>query len=242
MNNKKTGTLSEQVHDGIIDLLKSGEGKTNKLPSEAELVRRFGASSTTVREALTMLRLEGLITKKHGSGNYFHRSVLEAKDRIDQYFGFNKYLEARGYKVGQILSSVEKKPAPERAAKALGLEPGDETVAFSCSYTADGLPVIYSDYYLNTEDLSEEIPATLKTPLTIYDLMVGYFENPYAYTRVEYLPYLSDEADRDHLSVEVGVPLVAMTNTYYSSYDKPMVYGFHKFNHDYVNLVTITIH
>ena len=242
MKNNKTGTLSEQVHDGIIELLKSGNEESNKLPSEAELVRHFGASSTTVREALTMLRLEGLITKKHGSGNYFHRSVLDANDRIDQYFGFNKYLEARGDKVGQVLSPVVKKPVPERAAKALGLEPGEETYTFSCAYTADGVSVIYSNYYLSARDMKGRLPGTLKAPVTIYDVMLKYYENPYAYTRVEYIPCLSEEADRERLSVEPGIPLVAMTNTYYSSFDRPMVLGYHKFNHDYVSMVTITIH
>ena len=120
MKNNKTGTLSEQVHDGIIELLKSGNEESNKLPSEAELVRHFGASSTTVREALTMLRLEGLITKKHGSGNYFHRSVLDANDRIDQYFGFNKYLEANKDRLIRTVCLISQPPSINYLDKETG--------------------------------------------------------------------------------------------------------------------------
>jgi len=234
--------LAEQLKDEIIEMLRNGDYSSPQLPSEAELSRRFEVSLTTVREALTMMRLEGLITKKHGSGNYFHKSILDINNRIDQYPGFNKYLEAQGYKVRQIVSPVIRKPVPEDLAAVLDLEAGEEAAAFTSAYLADGVPAIFSEYYLSLKNLKTDIPKKLKPPVTIYGIMADYYSQPYAYAKVEYLPLSATEAEKEQINAEPGTPLVAMCNTYYTSYDNPIIFGYHKFNHDYVKLVMITIH
>ena len=47
--------------------------KTGKLPSEAQLCRRFGVARGTVREALAALQREGLIEKRNGAGSFLTR-------------------------------------------------------------------------------------------------------------------------------------------------------------------------
>ena len=234
--------LAEQLKDEIIEMLRTENYTSPQLPSEAELSRRFEVSLTTVREALTMMRLEGLITKKHGSGNYFHKSILNINNRIDQYFGFNKYLEAQGHKVSQTVSPVVKMPAPDNILSVLGLEKGDEVAKFSSAYRADGVPAVFSEYYLSLNSLKTDIPKKLKPPVTIYGVMTDYYAEQYAYTKVEYLPLSATEAEKEQVNADPGTPLVAMCNTYYTTYDRPIIFGYHKFNHDYVQLVMITIH
>src|SRR5690606_40150711 len=45
----------------------------SRLPSEAEMARRFGVSRTVIREAVSRLKSEGLVGTRQGSGT----SVLE---------------------------------------------------------------------------------------------------------------------------------------------------------------------
>ncbi len=47
-----------------------------KLPTEAELMRTYGVSRQTVREALSLLVREGLIEKRHGSGTFIAPGVF----------------------------------------------------------------------------------------------------------------------------------------------------------------------
>lgn len=56
-------SLREQIHS---NQLRSG----SKLPTEETLTKEYSASRQTVRQALSILRIEGLITQIQGSGTY----------------------------------------------------------------------------------------------------------------------------------------------------------------------------
>ena len=59
--------LSEQVLDELRSMIRSGEFAPNDyLPSERDLMQRFGVGRPAVREALQALHTQGLITIKHG--------------------------------------------------------------------------------------------------------------------------------------------------------------------------------
>ncbi|MBK1882807.1 GntR family transcriptional regulator [Luteolibacter pohnpeiensis] len=59
--------VARQLRDEVI----SGRyGKNGKMPSEAQLVSRFGVSRPTVAKALSLLGSEGLVERRAGSGTY----------------------------------------------------------------------------------------------------------------------------------------------------------------------------
>lgn len=51
-----------------------------RLPSERELSDRFETSRATIREAIIMLELKGLVQVKQGAGIYFTDKKIESKD------------------------------------------------------------------------------------------------------------------------------------------------------------------
>ena len=60
-----------QIFEKLQNEISSGRYKPGKrLPSEAELVRRFGASRMTVFRAMHELQSLGLVTRRVGSGTY----------------------------------------------------------------------------------------------------------------------------------------------------------------------------
>jgi len=61
----------QQILNCLRDSITAGEYAVGaRLPSESELVRRFGASRVTVNRALRELQLAGLIDRRAGSGSY----------------------------------------------------------------------------------------------------------------------------------------------------------------------------
>jgi DNA-binding FadR family transcriptional regulator len=66
--------LSAGIYHEIFALIVAGEFAVNaRLPTEADLSRRFGASRPVVREALARLRDDGVIVSRQGSGSYVRR-------------------------------------------------------------------------------------------------------------------------------------------------------------------------
>ncbi|GCB48560.1 GntR family transcriptional regulator [Streptomyces sp. NL15-2K] len=68
---QRPGALYQQVAAAIREAILSGEFTPDSLlPSEAQLMARYGVSRPTVRNAIAALRAEGLIDVRHGKGSF----------------------------------------------------------------------------------------------------------------------------------------------------------------------------
>ncbi|MEU8974704.1 GntR family transcriptional regulator [Streptomyces monashensis] len=72
---QRPGALYQQVAAAIREAILSGEfAPDSLLPSEAQLMTRYGVSRPTVRNAIAALRAEGLIDVRHGKGSFVRSS------------------------------------------------------------------------------------------------------------------------------------------------------------------------
>jgi GntR family transcriptional regulator, transcriptional repressor for pyruvate dehydrogenase complex len=100
------GNRVDAVYGGIIEAMSSGEfAESARLPTETELAERFGVSRPTVREALSRLRLDGLIASRRGSGSFVLRrpdrnikrfAPIESIADVQRCFAFRIALESTG--------------------------------------------------------------------------------------------------------------------------------------------------
>ena len=71
--------LSDQVLDELRSMIRSGEFSADDyLPSERDLMQRFGVGRPAVREALQALHTQGLITIKHGERSRVNQLTANA--------------------------------------------------------------------------------------------------------------------------------------------------------------------
>lgn len=69
------GSLPDRVYARVVEAILRGDfAPTGKLPTESELVGKFGVSRPTVREALSRLRSDGVIDSRRGAGSYVIKS------------------------------------------------------------------------------------------------------------------------------------------------------------------------
>ncbi len=69
-------TMTELVARRLVGLLSNGNLKPgDKLPPERDLARQLKVGRTTVREALKLLTLSGLLKARRGDGTYVNREV-----------------------------------------------------------------------------------------------------------------------------------------------------------------------
>ncbi len=70
-SSEELGPKYKQIYNQLHQALVSNEYKPGeKLPSESELVSRFGASRPTVSRALARLEIDGLVERRAGSGTF----------------------------------------------------------------------------------------------------------------------------------------------------------------------------
>src|SRR5205823_5087405 len=76
MSTAHVGPKYQQVFDALEQDILAGKYKPGgKLPSEAALVKQFGASRITVGRAVRDLRQRGLVERRAGSGTYVRDAV-----------------------------------------------------------------------------------------------------------------------------------------------------------------------
>lgn len=77
MTTKSELSKYERIRQTLIEAIASGEYEAGqRLPSESELVKAFGASRPTVNRALRELQLSGVIERRAGSGSYVRADAV----------------------------------------------------------------------------------------------------------------------------------------------------------------------
>jgi GntR family transcriptional regulator len=140
-----------QIADQLRDSIRRHEFRPgDRLPSERELVERYGTAHATARQAISLLISDGLVVPRQGKGVFVrerpplvHR--LEAKRRI--------LSEARdqGRQAEARLLSVEELTAPVEVASRLNLdvEKGGKVVVRQYLLVVDGEPVQLANSYFD---------------------------------------------------------------------------------------------
>ena len=102
--------IEELLYSGVF---KAGE----RLPSERELSERFNTSRTTIREAIIMLELKGVLNVKQGSGIFF----VDSTDKLNQK-SLMPYSEIGPFELLQARQVIESFNELQEMKKIIGLQ------------------------------------------------------------------------------------------------------------------------
>lgn len=124
----------------------------SRLPSEPQLVERFGAAQGTVRRALSVLQSEGLVEARHGAGVFVRagRPILRRTGRGPRTSVWAADLETRQLDVDQ--GQVYIAPGPRHVEAVLG---HCDMWVRARRYLLDGRPVMLAKSYVSIEDMPD---------------------------------------------------------------------------------------
>lgn len=120
-----------------------------RLPSERELVDSYGVSRPTIRDAIDLLRAEGIVVTEHGKGVFVRppaqiqrlaRSRLSKAARAENKGAFLADAAAKGFTPSSSVR-VRFEPADARTAEVLAISEGDEVCVRDRVMRANGLVV-----------------------------------------------------------------------------------------------------
>jgi len=232
---RETHSLSDLVKDAIVKMITTESFPNNKLPAESKLAERFGCSIAVVREALLLLSKDGVITKRQGSGNYFHLSALNSGTRIDQFPGFRQMLKNEGYEVDGHSYNFRTELPDEATRKALNLEEGEKVVAYERLLYANGHPAIRCLNFLPEKLFRKEVTDS-QVDLPLFDVFRDSLHLEMAYGRMQFYPHLATADEAARLEVEEGRPIILMEEEYYSLEDIPMGYSRNLLNDKFITV------
>jgi len=215
--------IRDWLMDRILSLdLKRGE----QLPSEHDLVRQFGASRVTVRQALEALRAEGIVESQHGRGWFLRR--VRAVQNLGRLQGFGEMLAPMGVPVRSKVLDVSECTAPEAIADAFAAAQGTNVVRIARLRLAGGRVMSYDLSYfpidigrrLSQEDLARQ------DVFVLFERALG-IRLGFADVTIEVAPAEDDPATQ--LNVTTGTPIFKLTRLTHDNRGLPIdfeyVYG-----------------
>ncbi|MRH92418.1 UTRA domain-containing protein [Nocardia sp. SYP-A9097] len=144
--------LARRLHDLLRTALRDGAFGSGKLPSEAELMTQYQASRDVVREALDLLRHDGLIERRRGVGTvpvrteYLVSGALPPEGRsLEEHLALGR--------ISPRLLHWAWVPAPEVIAEHLdGISLGDDCLCIEYVLLLDRRPIALFTNYLRAPE------------------------------------------------------------------------------------------
>ncbi|XOQ36042.1 MAG: HTH gntR-type domain-containing protein [Lactococcus sp.] len=131
-----------QIHDEIKHQIETGLFEVGqRLPSERVMAEQFGVSRMTLRQAVTSLVEEGILTRHVGSGTYVASDRVREKMRGTT--SFTEIVQNLGKTPSSRVLSYQKTKANEVECDKLQLKKGAQIIRMERIRYADDLPICY---------------------------------------------------------------------------------------------------
>jgi GntR family transcriptional regulator len=216
-----------QIADDLAMQIRSGTLKAGKpVPSESELMDRYGVASGTVRKAVAELRAAQLIETHQGRGSFVRsRPPVQRKSsdrfrRSHRKAGKAAYLaeaEQSGGKPSVTVLYVGPADASSEIAERMKIEAGSKVLARKRRYFRDGIP---------TEEASSYLPWDV-----VRDIPEMFAENPggggiyarleeHGHTLAEFTETvtarLASKSEASALALSPGAPVIHLVRSAFS--------------------------
>jgi GntR family transcriptional regulator len=197
------GSLADQIQRGELS---SGDW----LPSERELAKELSVSRLTVRQALSTLREQGLITPQHGKGYYVRQPQIEQP--VDILIGFSQNMLARGIRPGARILELQTVLADRSLAPELEVGLGEPVFAVHRLRLANEMPVALEYSYFPTR-LFPDLDGHDLEARSIYAILAEEYGVTLASAHQALEPVIAQPATARLLEVPRGAPLMQVVRT-----------------------------
>lgn len=200
-----------------------------RVPTESQLSTRYATSRNTVRQALDVLRNEGLVMSHQGRGTFvraeppmrYYASLTGSRNRrlASRRDTFSQQVEAQGKRARQV-STVEVVPALTEIAAHLKLKEGEPVAVRRRVMYADDEPLQLGDSYypldiVQGSEIMNEADVVRGTDQVLEEL--GHIPTRYEDEITWRMPS-AEEATKLHLSA--GTPVGRLLRTSLDQHDR----------------------
>ena len=210
--------LEAQIAGGIA----GGEFPVgSRLPTEDDLVQRFGVSRTTVRKAIQNLSSRGLIEIRRGTGTFVTQPRITQD--LTELTGFVEDMDALGHAATARLMDRIVLAADAEVARQLGLVVGTRVMRIRRVRLANGVGISVDETYLPLE-IGKKVALHDLEIEPIFKLLEQRYNIPLIEAEYRLEAVLAERNVAAALEVEAGSPIFRIERTSYSLGGKPVDY------------------
>jgi GntR family transcriptional regulator len=222
--------LHMQIRELLRTRIMDGVYKSHaQMPSENEMVRTFGVSRITVRQALADLQKEGLIFRIHGKGTFV--SKPKAIQNLRRLEGFGEAMSVSGHETFSKVIGHRAVRAGRVVAERLRISERDEVTELKRIRYLDREPISLDVTY---------VPISIGERLVREDLVrrdiFAILENDYgiglgnADLSIEAI--LADDELASSLRIDAGSPILRIERLTFTADKQPLDFEFLYFRGD----------
>lgn len=203
-------------------IIKNKLKANDPLPSENTLAKRFGVNRNTVRSALTVLKVQGLIYSKKGKGFFVMERPKQMLFVQDASLGFSEMLDQAEVEYSSTLLSIISRTASKQEQAYLKLKPEDEVYVLKQLREVAGIKlalcysVIPKDMLPGAEKRISGFSGTNQIFMELY----GY-EHPVCVKTLIGAQCADSETVRQ-LEIPDSIPIIRQENIYHLPNGKPI--------------------
>jgi len=234
MTATKRTPVWRSIHDSLLgDISGRRYRPGDKLPTEAELARRFGVNRHTVRRALAALAEAGIVHARRGAGVFVTYEPTEYP--IGRRVRFHQNLRAAGQLPAKEILSLETRAAGTDEAAALDLPAGTAVHIYGGLSLADDMPIALFRSVFPAARFPA-LPDALRRRRSVTEALreQGVADYTRAWTRLNAKRASATQAL--HLRIAEGAPLLRTISLNIDADHRPVEYGRTWFSGDRVTL------
>ncbi len=234
---QETGrTLYAQVESVLSSEIGSRSLKSgDRLPTEDDLMARFGVSRITVRRAIQNLVSRGLVEIQRGRGTFVASPKITQE--LTELSGFVEDMQAVGRKATARLIGKKIVTASEIVARELAIPKGTRAVKIERVRIGDGVPISFDETYLPLE-LGKKVMRNNLAVEPIFSLLERKYNIPLIEAEYKMEAVAAGPEIAAALHVEPGSPMFLIERTSYSTGAKPVDYEKLYYRGDLIRFVT----
>lgn len=225
-----------QIADQLRHHLQEGVYKVgDKLPSQAQLSAQYGVNRHTLRQAIALLKNEGLLRVDKGLGMFVAEAPIQYP--IGKRVRFNEALQAQSQKGNYQLLQATEMTADAKLALKLEIKSGDSIALVQLLGLAENQPFFVSVSYFPLKRFPDMVQQWQQGTQSISKLM----RDTYGCDHIRRCTYISARLVRPQdarlLKLSLNQPILLVESINVDENDCVIEYGVTRFRGDRMELV-----
>jgi GntR family transcriptional regulator len=212
--------LHARIRDELRGLITRGVfAPRQRLDSEAQLMKRYGVSRITVRQALQTLEQQGLIVKVAGKGSFV--APERPSQDLTQLQGLAEAMAPRGHVIRNRVLAVRHELADAAVAQRLGLAVGEPVVHLRRVRLVDGEPLSLDLSWLPAAE-GERVAQGDLVRRDVFALLEQELGLALGHAELSIDAVAADGDLADELGVAIGHPLLRIERVTHTASGRPI--------------------